>query len=408
MKERSPLHASILMREILEVPREDIPDAVDALCDFLGESRTDGRNRSNFSAGDTVALSVINSIGRLELRGYFSKDDNLVPVLKKQWARLFRWMQLLLEDIIEKRDPDVTTSEAKGAVDSISLAICSISSNAELARRFMVAHDVVKLAARFFLLEGPEPTSIIPYGSYALGRCIHMSRLEAELDRPPQLDVIVEAAHGSAEAVAEAALLRLRLSMKSSASNYLDRMEIYSTLVSHLLTAEGHPISQALLHQHAIAALTKTALVASKSRLTKGDSGTILLRRYFGLSRHLLQFSTGTPWVLEAIHSGLLQIYCHCSTSFGRLGEMITEGAKLILTDFLPKYLAFHTVLTAIVLAFKRISPSEDLALRRSAVGAAWLSFTELILERLVVKQHFDRVVYKAAIVHCNHVRERS
>lgn len=382
-----------IAQNIVDIPSTLVPDAVEMLFLYLEERRAPTPIDDETAAKDMVAFTIIGAIAELEINNFWSANDTLVPIAMRKWQNLLKWMWFMHDDLMRDAD-ELSRNEI---ICVLAQALTSLASNPKLALKLTSDESALKLVAKLWVLQDNRVVTTIPYASDLLAQCLRTVQPLSDVKFHSILDMISREA-GDVDAAAEKALQRIRQALKEAATVHPECIVAYLFAAIWMTASNMHPMHLALLKKHAISVLTKAVVRITKSSLNRQSKAMIPVEMYFHFCWAQLPSTTGMPWISEALLSGLLKVYVNCVPSFPVFRPSFLESARHLLSDVIDKYLHYYSILAVTVTAFKDVSPRESAMVATSLVGTQWKKFTDILVERLVIKDRLDRIAKEAKV----------
>jgi len=149
--------------------------------------------------------------------------------------------------------------------------------------------------------------------------------------------------------------------------------------------------------------LAAKAAVALTSKTFVDEHVLAGLSSCFSFIGNLIEATDGIPWVRQAVQEGLLHAFVNISPSFHML-EPVVQGILLrLISDVLPRYMVYRSVILAVDTAMTKLECSDTTGkIERSPVKDAWYKMKRLALERLMIKSRSDAI--KRQLAYCDNV----
>lgn len=397
-----------LCKELIDLDRPLVPKAIEALFECLGEDERD--DDEDPAMRKTLAYIIFEAIAGLEFKNYLNADDTLVPLFERNWNVLIHWMSILTNGI--QPDPD-TGEMSEGSVQILEVlaqAIRVYCFNSKLERKVLREDAMFKVVMGLWLLQDFKAVSNMPYASEILTRILSQAQQESEAKLLSHLNMVVESSEGGIDVVVDKALLRVSLATKNLAKIRLDSLGNFLNVIFMLCEAASHPLRLRFLQKNSVAVTTKAICAVSQGSPSLNRFVMQTVGMYFHSCRSVLPTGAGAPWILEAVQAGLFNAFANCTPYFPSFFDVNTTGAKFVLST-LSQHLIYYSVLDVIREAFKKVTPRQSLELSKSIIGREWNAFTDLLLERLVIKYQMDKGIkssdVKGKIVRCTNVSRR-
>ncbi|KII86139.1 hypothetical protein PLICRDRAFT_43728 [Plicaturopsis crispa FD-325 SS-3] len=308
------------------------------------------------------------------------------------WPRIWKWIQFLHDKcVVEKVFGEEVCATT---VDTIGVILQALG-------RSPTSRDVVARTPGVLTLVVKE--WLADDGRYAIAACMYLGgndraisgaldvlidRHEGELELGLALESIVpqvlDAAGGDAKLVAGTVLTRLR---EAVATESAQQIELHLSLVDRLANNACSPVHLALLNAGMIPAII-AALSWYNSVTLHAAPAQVLLLCYNILIDSV--FSMNDPsWAVQAIDAGLITALLRSGKRIRALNDPeLADPLVDLLSDSLPPYLIFRSVLRAVRRALKQVYKRNLEA--TGALWDAWTDFEELAEDRLWLLDEWD------------------
>ncbi|TFK68974.1 hypothetical protein BDN72DRAFT_841177 [Pluteus cervinus] len=373
-----------------DVPTEPNPDFIDI---EATEIESEERPLTNATRRAFWSLSAIaRCAGFLQ---YLLPTDPYGADFIQAWPGIFKWSVFLYASFVQSYVTDRgALSERRAAArritrETIARSWCALSLSESAKKTMLETRGVVGIAAELWIFE--DTLDDIQATSFAGGlpyRTV-LSQLQS-LWRSGEEDAmkhIISVTRGDLVEVAKTLLRRLKKAFNSPefVSNHTDT----TTILTFLERFCDHPdpeVCKTFLENGAIAVcvrlLTRVASILNARGADLNvisDSGhmsvMIIGFRFLG---SVLETTSGAPWVLQAIKSGLLSVFVECSPAYGYLTDEAMVIVFTPLGNIIPRYLVYSGVVQAMDAAFFNLENTARVrSLRQSR---AWRTFEELAL----------------------------
>lgn len=356
-------------------------DAVDALCKYLG--------RSDSETDFHTCCLVLLAFTKLSDHHHFSGSNSLAEAVTSNWRGIVDRLWTIYDAKVAWPGVDSRTRDAH--VGILGHGLLAILSNIDhIAKKALHDLPAFKLVVLLWLSQDPKALRKDNGATDALILCLHVSRRESDESYGAALEAVIQALGGDADKVANLALSRLRAATEE---NTKVRTEfLASNLKAALILAakRDSPLSTRFLEKHAVSSTTKAAVCLSATFPTRDEAVISAMGSYFVWGSDLLLSTTGIPWFVEALRSGLLDLLANLSPSFSSFKENVMSSIRFLVAKLLPSFLVFHSVICAAEKAFGRMTPAALSQLSKSVLGPEWESLKDLLLERLIAKHRFS------------------
>ncbi|ESK96974.1 hypothetical protein Moror_6552 [Moniliophthora roreri MCA 2997] len=325
-----------------------------------------------------VGLSKISSVLQ---DGHPYKD-----LLLKGWPSIFKWSVYMVWSRVQSADANPQsiriTSDAICAcwysisrTDSVRTAMVKTKGTVEIAAQLWV-HEDANLKNVPSMLDIPTPSACLD------------AMLFDNIDDCTQR--ALKASGGDPVKVAQLAMSRLKTATNAPQMNPVC-LTIYLDLIGHLSRRDDDPLRNAFLSMNVVTVVTKLAVTISKKLNERGCNPHFLdtICSALGYLSNFLESTDGFSWVVQSLNAGLLIAWVDASPHFTKLHPDDREMMERIVSDILPRYLVYRSVINAVDGTMKILDTEPHKSRVLSSIAKKiYTNFHELALERLFVDMY--------------------
>ncbi|TCD64726.1 hypothetical protein EIP91_003682 [Steccherinum ochraceum] len=358
-------------------------DACDVFLHHLDVSRvpTDVE-KDRFADPANLAFASLLGLGKV---GAFLNSPPGAQLGKRvldAWPGIFKWTVFLMASRVEALEPE--NRSRRSTLDVVATCWYALAQQ-DLIREAMVRTPAtIEIATKLWVEDdkGPVKSSVdAPVGTCALGTMLQAAK-KAELDR------VLKAKGGKAGEVAKLALERLKGAVKETQPNPA-HLTMYLDFINSISRQPTHALRRALLSGnviwHVTGALVKISVLVNTSR-TPGFVDAMVSA--FGYLRNCLESSDGFTWISMSIGAGLIPAICDCSPQFSQLEPQDFAMIKDLVSDILPRYLVYRSVVEAVHTSLCKVSKAQQDRVQKTRIRDAMHRFIDLAGERYMVVEH--------------------
>ncbi|KAJ7133445.1 hypothetical protein C8R44DRAFT_23723 [Mycena epipterygia] len=318
------------------------------------------------------------------------------PAVLKAWPGIFKWSAFFFTTRVTSTTP---IEGRRSAMDVIATAWFSLVRAEGLREAIAGTQGTVEIATRLWLLD-----DAIPYaGPKSMESPTLAAALDALLVDRSTTDRALAAGGGKADAIAKVAMSRAKNAITCTPLDPT-QIAIYFDLLSHFSRGWDHPLRYALLQAGVIPLCTRTAGMLGRALSAGGSPGLIDgFVSAFGYLANCHESTEGFTWVVQSVAADLFLTFADCSPHFARLDAEDYDMVCSILSQILPKYLVYRSVLQAVDEGLRRLGPPHQKRIASSRAKKVWIDFQVLAEERCMVVVHAAAVKGKAAT--CDNVK---
>ncbi|KII86140.1 hypothetical protein PLICRDRAFT_43732, partial [Plicaturopsis crispa FD-325 SS-3] len=306
------------------------------------------------------------------------------------WPRIWKWMQFLYDQcVVEKVFGEEVCATTIVSIGAILQALGRSAASRDIVAR---TPGVLALVTKEWLADD---------GRYAIAACMQLGgnerailgALDALLDcHERELEVklesivpqVLDAAGGDAKLVASTVLKRLR---EALAAESMQQVELHLSLADRLADTACPPIHLALLNAGMIPAVI-TVLSWYNSRPLHAAPAQVMLLCYYILIDSF-RTANNPSWAAQAIDAGLIPALLRSGKRVRALNDPeLAQPLVWLLSESLPPYLVFRSVLRAVRRALRQVYKRNVGA--KGVLGEAWADFQELAEDRLCLLDEWD------------------
>lgn len=293
--------------------------------------------------------------GILKSSSYFEQyKEVLTPKLLKAWPGVFKWSVFFAAT----RDlPAAPPKLRRSSSDLISGTWFSFVRADRVKIRMAETAGSIEIITKLWLEEDSHimPPSVIdiPSASAVLDSLLRNEDYEENKGSREKPDRFLKAAGGSAKNVARLMMSRMKTVMSGPRQQaHENRTAIYLDLIGHMSMLRTHPLRHAFLSAGIIETCVKAALAATKQLNGAGspDGGDLFgpLVASLGYLVNCIESTDGFSWIIQAVKAGLLIAFADASPHFDSIDEEEQGWLLKIITDLLPRYTVYRSVVLAI------------------------------------------------------------
>ncbi|ETW82314.1 hypothetical protein HETIRDRAFT_61178 [Heterobasidion irregulare TC 32-1] len=119
-----------------------------------------------------------------------------------------------------------------------------------------------------------------------------------------------------------------------------------------------------------------------------------------GCTSNLIEFTDGVTWVQQVLHEGLLLALVNISPSFRLLDGDVCTLVLAMLSDRLPRYFVYRSVIVAASAAMTKLDNQHLAKIARSPLKEPWLKLKHLTEERMSIKTEWS--VMRKQVGYCD------
>ena len=390
----------VVASNIQSMQKLQTPEVVAMFCSHLDHNKCPSAKRlatHDSPAADSAKRALLSLQALGNFAPFFSDEDEdrkLLDPVEKTWPGIYRWMDLFYTLQSQRPENDV---QRQGAFEMISYAMYSIASSIGLKQAVQATPGAIRLATILWQREDEGSAArklAIPMGSAALHRVL--SGASKEL-----LDEVVESSGTDADRLATLALTRLNSAVKGSQVLEPDVVHSYIDVIISL-TRKDHPLRDALLKKGTIGLVTRAFVRLSRASLVVMSVRDAVMA-CIGCTSNLIEFTDGVTWVQQALHEGLLLALVNISPSFRLLDGNVCTLVLAMLSDRLPRYFVYRSVIVAASAALTKLDTQHLAKIARSPLKEPWLKLKHLTEERMSIKTEWS--VMRKQVGYCDNVR---
>ncbi|TFK68986.1 hypothetical protein BDN72DRAFT_643162 [Pluteus cervinus] len=349
--------------------------------------------RDSIASGTLRAFWSLCALGKLT--GLLSPltTDPYGHEIVRAWPGIFKWSAFLYASHVQPPsvDPgDTTPSEKLAATrgmvrDVIATSWCALTGSKSAKTTMLQTHGVVEIAARLWVLEDdPNVTKNTPFGDGVPVGSLLLDQLSTG-EGEAVVNHIITAAGGDLGRIARTSLDRLKKDFTSSQfpADPLDST-LHFNLVAQFCRSPNLEIRETFLNHGAILIcvqlLIRIASVMNEEAINPDEKKAFLqlMTMGFWFLMNFLDTTSGVPWVLQAINSGLLTAFVECSPFYFDLKHDDYRIASATIVTTIPRYLAYLCVVQATDAAFLKLKRTPRFSSLR--MSRAWKDFDSLSL----------------------------
>ena len=354
-------------------------DVVDLILSFLPESDVPAQANPVTAFCQAahwahIGLSGINQLGPA------LDDPSIVQRVIKGWIAIFKWSVFMFFARVQELDKgDKRRAHAIKLISSVWYTLCS--RQGPLREKITSTMMSIELAIKLWLEEDdtalgedPSPAALL------LGRTL---RTKEHLDR------VLVAVNGKAGAITKVAIARLKRVLDTRPLNP-SRLDAELSAINALSIMLSHPLRHAFLGANVIWYATSALGPISADMASSHDSMFLdAMSTAFLIVYNHLDSTDGFTWVSQAVGAGLLTYFAGCSQYFSRLHPIDLDRVQLLVSQKLPPYLVYRSVLEAMTPSMNRINEgSKRTNILSSPAKDTWLAFETLYNERVAYLTH--------------------
>lgn len=364
----------------LETPAHMVPIIFRGLFSTLPELNDLSKRSSSEEEAGLSALGSLSSI--ISMRN----EEVMIlvtPEYEKSWPKICGWARYFyVHDVKPTSITDKDRCDHRRRMVSNALLIL-FNSNHSFVRQALFKDDMIATITGLWLREDPnvDLTADELPTSYKL---MHNMLYLAQADHSTAQSIILREADGKRADVAIAALRPLHPISKDSRHS-LSHIRACTNLVMLLMPHRDSPFSLPILSNGGASLLSK-AIVITWSRPSQVDYCEEMFgvtQSCFGGLRNALQSDSAATWARSAVSGGLLDALVQCSPSFQNFQEDTREDINLIITQLLPAYLVYRSVLGPVIESLNQLIHAKKLhRIENSPLKDDWKLFLGIVLER--------------------------
>ncbi|KAI0049148.1 hypothetical protein FA95DRAFT_1538803 [Auriscalpium vulgare] len=385
----------VIANSIQAMPQLQTPEVIEMLCSHLDASkapdpRVSAAARSPAAERAFSSLLGLGNFGRL-LTPYAT---SLLAPIKKSWPGIFKWMVFFHEVY-----SNPNAQGPKNAMEIIAYALYSITHEDAFQDRVTNTPGAIALAASLWMKEDARsetPLLPIPVASSMLHHILFCAT-------DANLDEFVKSAGGKTSTIADLCLSRLRSTIAKPLVSGL-QVRSYVDVMVALSRGRKHALRRAILHKGGIGVVTKALLKLSVLSLSDEDVRDAVIA-CFGFISNLIESGDGIHWVRQAVQEGLLLAFVNISPSFKSLDTEARSFTLALVSNVLPRYLVYRSVIMAVSAAMEKVdTPENRVKIERSPVKDSMYSTKLLADERKKIQ--FQSDVMKKELAYCDHCQK--
>lgn len=242
-----------LTREMLNLPRALMPEAIEAIFDCLGAGEVEGEDPG---MRITLAYMIVEAISSLESEAdYLSADDTLVPLFERYWGALLNWMSIMKDIVKAQIVLAKTTSSSFETIDGIAQTIRCLCFNLTLEKKMLSDNAVFSIVAQLWLLQEYETTSGNPFASEILMRILSQAQMISQSKLGARINELIDIVDGDLDLIVDRAIRRVRLATYNAANIDLHCFVNYLGIMCMLCEGQTngiHPLRLPFLQKHAV------------------------------------------------------------------------------------------------------------------------------------------------------------
>ncbi|KAA1473183.1 hypothetical protein DENSPDRAFT_822468 [Dentipellis sp. KUC8613] len=393
----------VIANNIQAMPQLQTKEVLEMILSHLSEAKAldpskPAAPRSPAALSAERAFAAIMALGNF---GPFLMPPNnaLLDLIAKGWPGIWKWIKFFYA--VNTNPRAGSPEQRRNSLEMVAYALYSLTHDDAIQATITATPGVIALATLLWLAEDPnpgaQPTMLpIPVCAAALHHIL-FNASQATVNE------VVKVAGGKSSIVAETALTRLRNAL---ARPMLDPAHIHAhiNVLVTLTRPRKHAVRRAVLRRGGIGLVTR-ALVRITAMPLQGPNLDAVIAG-FGFISNLIEAGEGIRYVRQAVREGLLQAFVNVAPSFARLDEEAREFILALVSDTLPRYLVYRSVVLVVDDAMRKLETPEIRAkIEKSPVCDSWFKTKKLAAERLMIKWSHDTMKVEAA--HCDYCRKQ-
>ncbi|TFY60692.1 hypothetical protein EVG20_g7327 [Dentipellis fragilis] len=402
-KEGNIVSIKVTANNIQAVPQLQTKEVLEMIHSHLSEAKAldptkPAAPRSPAALTAERAFAAIMALGNF---GPFLMPPNkpLLDLVAKGWPGIWKWIKFFYA--INTNPRAGSAEQRRNSLEMVAYALYSITHDDAIQATISATPGLIALSTLLWLAEDPnfgsQPTMLpIPVTAAALHHVL-FNATQATINE------VVKVSGGKSSIVAETALTRLRNALAKPVPDPAHVHAHINVLVT-LTRPRKHAVRRAVLRRGGIGLITR-ALVRVSTMPLQGPNVDAVIAG-FGFISNLIEAGEGIRYVRQAVREGLLQAFVNVSPSFARLDAEAREFILALVSDTLPRYLVYRSVILVVDNAMQKLETPEARAkIEKSPVRDSWYKTRKLAAERLMIKWSHDTVKTEAA--HCDYCRKQ-
>lgn len=354
-------------------------DALDLFLSYLKEEDVPASATPTTAFCDAANIALGGFFGLTKIASAYDEPRSVKRVMDA-WGGIFKWGRFIFTTRVEGLERDDT--RRRTAIEILSMSWYTLCAPDPMREIMISAPMVVEMSTRMCLSEDDAPNSNlrVPAGTSFLAKLLSSARKE-------HLDRVLNTVGGLADVIAKVLIARVQSVVKARPVNRFALM-MHLDLINLLSRIVGHPLRYALLGANAIWVVTNALTVIAIQ--LNADPVNLAFRNAMvsaiGYLVNCLDSTDGFTWVSQSIGAGLLSAYVDCSPHFSMLDTYDRHMVLRIVSDILPRYTVYRTVLQAMdwLMRELRSGPQRD-RLGQSVAQDVWIPFFVSFCDRIKV-----------------------
>ncbi|TFK68965.1 hypothetical protein BDN72DRAFT_897689 [Pluteus cervinus] len=325
-----------------------------------------------------------------------SRTDPCGEEFTEAWPGVFKWSAYFYTFRVQTlgKDQGATAISRQRRVvrDVLIGSWCALSCSKSAKGAMSRTRGVVDIAARLWIFEADvDGARVIPFCDGIPTMSFLLDLIWSNGDQAA-LDGLISAAGGDIGRIAQSICSWLKKVIKSSefVGNPREGFRIF--LFFSQLCSTKPEVHEAFLNHGAISIcvklLIRIAFVINEGLRNPEDRPEFVqvTKAAFQFLWSSIEVGTGLPWVLEAIHSGLLAAFVGCSPLYDYLTPDEYIALSRIITNTIPRYLAYCSVVQSVDATFLKLErTAQFLSLRKTRAWEAFIGLATLTSSRMGV-----------------------